>query len=105
MGPLFRASTNAHAQDAELPSVYVDTAIPSRLTGRPSRDLRLLRDQRITCLWWNGYRSRATAFVSDLVIAEARNGDPEAAQPVTRRATQFQNRTVTNARSVRGSTG
>ena len=77
---MIESTDTASAQDAALPSVYLDTVIPSRLTGRPSRDLRTLRDQRITCLWWHGHRSRVNAFVSDLVITEAKNGNPEAAQ-------------------------
>ena len=75
------ASTNTSPElEPAPPSVYLDTGIPSRLTGRPARYLRVLRDQRITCLWWNGYRWRVKAFVSDLVVAEAGRGHPEAAQ-------------------------
>ena len=75
------ASTNTSPElETAPPSVYLDTGIPSRLTGRPARDLRVLRVQRITCLWWNGYRSRVNAYVSDLVVAEAGKGHPEAAQ-------------------------
>ena len=74
-------STNiASDHVAAPPSVYLDTGIPSHLTARPSRDLLTLRDQRITCLWWNGYRPRFKSHVSDLVFDEAEKGDAEAAQ-------------------------
>jgi hypothetical protein len=62
-----------------LPSMYLDTSVPSYLTARWARDLATLRRQRITCLWWNGHRVRFDLFVSLRVRAEARAGNPEAA--------------------------
>ncbi len=63
----------------KLPSVYLDTTIPSFLTARPTRDRDTMRMQRVSCLWWNAYRARFDIHVSWLVFDEAANGDKEAA--------------------------
>ena len=58
--------------------VYIETTIPSYLTARPSRDLIRAGQQQITTEWW-GHRDRFELLVSQLVIKEASEGDPEAA--------------------------
>src|SRR5581483_8759534 len=62
------------------PTVYLDTTIPSYLTGRPAREQVLRRCQWVTCLFWNGYRSRFEFHVSQLVRDEAAVGDPNYAR-------------------------
>ena len=66
--------------------VYLETTIASYLTARPSRDLVVAAHQELTLEWWNQNRGRFDLFVSDLVLQEARRGDPEAA---SRRLTEL----------------
>jgi predicted nucleic acid-binding protein len=65
------------------PRVYVETSVISYLAARPSRDLVTAARQQITHDWWRRRRPHFEVFVSQLVLDEARAGDPEAA---TRRA-------------------
>ena len=65
------------------PRVYVETSVISYLAARPSRDLVTAARQQITREWWQRRRPHFEVFVSQLVLDEARAGDPEAA---TRRA-------------------
>lgn len=59
-----------------MPSVYLETTIPSYLAGRPSRDLVTAAHQQITYEWWGQARSNFELFVSELVLEEIRAGDP-----------------------------
>jgi hypothetical protein len=61
-------------------SVYIETSIPSYLTARPSRDVRVAAWQQITAQWWDEARDRFELFTSALVIAEASDGHPDAAE-------------------------
>lgn len=61
-------------------SVYIETSVPSYLTARPSRDVRAAAWQQITTEWWDTARSQYEIFISELVIAEASAGNPEAAE-------------------------
>jgi predicted nucleic acid-binding protein len=63
-----------------ITTVYIDTSIVSYLAGRPSRDLLIAACQQATRDWWQDQRKRYTLFTSQLVIAEAAGGEPEAAQ-------------------------
>jgi hypothetical protein len=69
------------------PKVYLETTIPSYLTSRPSRDLRVAAHQQATHDWWNDQRLRFSLFVSPRVLAEAGSGDDAAA---VRRLTQLE---------------
>jgi hypothetical protein len=60
-------------------SIYIETSIPSYLTARPSRDVRTVGWQQITSQWWDEHREDYDLYTSELVIAEASSGDPEAA--------------------------
>ena len=60
-------------------SVYIETSIVSYLTARSSRDVRAAAWQQITGQWWDEERSDYELFTSELVIAEASAGTPEAA--------------------------
>lgn len=64
--------------------VYVETTIISYLAARPSRDLIVAARQQLTQTWWHHRRPDFDVYVSQLVLAEAEAGDPEAAE---RRAT------------------
>ena len=58
--------------------VYIETSIPSYLTAKPSRDVRAAAWQQLTVQWWEEIRPNYDLFTSELVIAEASAGDPEA---------------------------
>ena len=66
------------------PSVYVETPIISYLTARPSPSLFTAACQQITTDWWEERRSGFELFTSEIVVLEARSGDPDA---VARRLT------------------
>ena len=59
-----------------LPKLYVETTIPSYLTARRSKDLRLAADQKATTEWWEEQRSEYNLYVSAAVLAEAGEGEP-----------------------------
>ena len=61
------------------PKVYLETTIPSLLTGWPSRDLVTAADQQVTREWWQTRRHDFELFVSELVEEEAARGDKQAA--------------------------
>lgn len=61
------------------PRVYVETSVISYLAARPSRDLITAARQQVTHDWWRRRRPRFEVLVSQLVLDEARAGDPEAA--------------------------
>jgi hypothetical protein len=62
-----------------MPSVYVETTIPSYLTSAPSRDLIVAGQQQITHTWWQTAKERFELFISEAVLQEIRAGNPEAA--------------------------
>ena len=59
-----------------MPSVYLETTIPSYLVARRSRDLVISAHQQITHDWWDTARHRFDLFVSEAVLDEIRSGDP-----------------------------
>lgn len=61
-------------------TVYIETSIPSYLTTRPSRDVRAAAWQHLTMQWWEEARAQYDLVTSELVIAEASRGNPEAAE-------------------------
>jgi predicted nucleic acid-binding protein len=61
-------------------TVYIETSIVSYLTARPSRDLLVAAHQQLTVTWWEQQRAHYDLFTSQVVLAEARAGGPEAAQ-------------------------
>lgn len=64
-------------------TIYVETSIISYLASRPSRDLITAARQQVTHTWWRERRPEFDLYVSQVVLAEAAAGDPQAA---TRRA-------------------
>lgn len=63
-----------------MKSIYIETSIPSYLTARPSRDVRTAAWQQITLQWWEQAREHYELYTSELVVSEASEGHPEAAQ-------------------------
>jgi hypothetical protein len=60
--------------------VYIETTFVSYLTARPSRDLIVAGHQQITHDWWDTRRADYELCVSQLVLQEAGEGDPQAAE-------------------------
>jgi hypothetical protein len=61
-------------------TVYIETSIVSYLTARPRRDLLVAAHQQLTVMWWEQQRAHYELFTSQVVLAEARAGDSDAAQ-------------------------
>jgi hypothetical protein len=59
-----------------LPKLYLETTIPSYLTARRSRELRLAAHQEVTEEWWTDHRHDYELYISDLVTDEVSDGDP-----------------------------
>lgn len=59
------------------PRLYIETTIPSYLTARRSRVLRLAADQATTEEWWDDCKHEYELYTSQVVIAEAGCGDPK----------------------------
>ena len=64
----------------ERATLYLETSVVSYLTARRSRDIIVLAHQGITSDWWHGSQSKFEIFVSEIVLAEARAGDSDAAR-------------------------
>jgi hypothetical protein len=60
--------------------VYVETSVISYLTGRASRDVTVLAHQQLTQEWWQSRDDKYELFISEYVLAEASQGDAQAAQ-------------------------
>lgn len=60
--------------------VYIETTIVSYLTARPNRDVVIAGHQQTTHDWWQTSRERFDLVASQLVVREASEGDPKAAQ-------------------------
>jgi hypothetical protein len=61
-----------------MPSVYLETTIPSYLAAHPSRDLIIAAHQQITHDWWRTAPDRFDLYISEAVLDEIQAGDPEA---------------------------
>ena len=62
------------------PDIYIENSIISYLASRPTKNLLAAARQEITYEWWHSRRDKFTLYISELVITEAGEGDPEAAQ-------------------------
>lgn len=62
-----------------MPSVYLETTIPSYLAAHPSRDLIIAAHQQITHDWWRNARKRFDLYISEALLDEIRGGDANAA--------------------------
>jgi hypothetical protein len=63
-----------------MKSVYIESSIPSFLTARPSRDVRVAAWQELTVQWWEQARRHYDLYTSEIVVAEATEGDVAAAE-------------------------
>ena len=61
-------------------SVYLETTVIGYMAMRDSRDLRVAANQLSTREWWDVHRPNFDVFVSQFVIDECCQGDPEAAE-------------------------
>lgn len=62
-----------------METVYIETSIVSYLTALPARDLLAAAWQNATSRWWETRRRRFELFTSQLVVDEAGEGHPDAA--------------------------
>ena len=60
-----------------MEKVYLDTSFISYLVARGSRDLIMSARQQLTIEWWENERSKYELFISEMVLREAREGDPD----------------------------
>ena len=63
----------------EKPAIYIETSIISYFVARPSRDLIVAAHQQLTTEWWRERSGDYDLFISQIVIDEARAGEPEMA--------------------------
>ena len=61
------------------PTLYLETTIPSFLTGRTSRDNLIAGQQAATKTWWRLRRKHFELFTSQFVVNEAAQGDTKMA--------------------------
>ncbi|MCC5644369.1 type II toxin-antitoxin system VapC family toxin [Nostoc sp. CHAB 5824] len=57
-------------------SIYIETSILGHLTARPTDNLILAANIKITQDWWNENRSLFILYASEIVEDEAAKGDP-----------------------------
>ena len=60
------------------PSVYLETSVIGYLTSWPREDPTIAGHQNTTKLWWSTADERFELFVSQLVVRECSDGDPDA---------------------------
>jgi hypothetical protein len=60
-------------------NVYVETSIVSYLTARPTNDIRAAAHQNATLEWWASRKDEFALYVSEFVLAEASEGNADAA--------------------------
>lgn len=61
-------------------SLYIETTVPSYYVARDSRDVVVLAHQQITRTWWETRLSDFRAYISPVVLEEARQADPQQAR-------------------------
>lgn len=59
-----------------MAKVYLETSFVSYLVARRSRDLIVAARQQLTIDWWENQRGNNDLFISEMVLREAREGDP-----------------------------
>jgi predicted nucleic acid-binding protein len=77
--------------------VYIETSVISYLVARPSGSILAAAWQRVTHDWWENEKSRFELFTSELVWAEAGQGDAGAAQARCERLRDIPDLQVTDA--------
>jgi len=59
-----------------MAKIYFETSFVSYLVARISRDLIMAARQQITLAWWDKERANHELYASEIVLREARQGDP-----------------------------
>lgn len=59
-----------------MAKIYLETSFVSYLVARTSRDLIMAARQQITLEWWDKERANHQLYASEIVLREARQGDP-----------------------------
>ncbi|MBI1763200.1 MAG: type II toxin-antitoxin system VapC family toxin [Acidobacteria bacterium] len=59
-----------------MAKVYIETSMVSYLVARRSRDLIVAARQQLANDWWDNEREKYDLFISEVVLQEARLGDP-----------------------------
>jgi predicted nucleic acid-binding protein len=62
-----------------MDKVYIETTIPSYVAAKLSGDIIIAARQQTTRKWWDTVRLKYDLYISEVVLAECRMGDPEAA--------------------------
>lgn len=57
-------------------TIYIETSIFGHLTARPTDNLIVAANIKITQDWWDEHRSSFTLYASEIVQNEAAKGDP-----------------------------
>ena len=57
--------------------VYIETSIVSYLITKPSNDMRAMANLHTTIEWWEHRRPDFDIYVSEFVIAESSQGNPD----------------------------
>ena len=65
---------------AGRPKVYIETTVVSYLVARPSNDVTVFDRQRSTRQLWEEYSDAFEFVTSDVVLGEAKRGDPRESQ-------------------------
>ncbi len=60
-----------------MDKVYLESSFISYLVSKPSTNLIVAAHQRISTEWWEHRRGNFSCFVSETVIGEISEGDPE----------------------------
>ena len=60
-------------------TIYIETTIVGHIAGRVHRDPFIAARQQATRMWWRDEVSKYAVFISQLVLDECSDGDPEAA--------------------------
>lgn len=63
-----------------METVYIESSVLSYLVSRPSRDLIVAARQQITREWWEESKSGFECLVSQVVLDEIAEGNPEMAE-------------------------
>ncbi len=62
-----------------METIYLETTIVGHLVGRIRRDPLIAARQQVTRDWWRDEAAKYTVLISQLVLDECSEGDPEAA--------------------------
>ncbi|MGB2865037.1 MAG: type II toxin-antitoxin system VapC family toxin [Sedimentisphaerales bacterium] len=63
-----------------MQTAYIETSIVSYLASQPSRDYLVSACQQATHIWWTNHRHKYELYTSQLVVTEARRGNPEVSE-------------------------